>query len=98
MKHLYITLYYSRFKLIPVRVIWTKLIIVKSLILIIITTINDYFIYIYTYTFFMYGSACGCVRQYVYQRVSPHLLPSMYDFMIDQFPSSLDISDVHTMK
>ena len=36
MKHLYVTLYYSRFKLIPIRVIWTKLIIVKSLILIII--------------------------------------------------------------
>ena len=23
----------------------------------------------------------------------PHLLPSMYDFMIDSFSSSLDISD-----
>ena len=46
----------------------------------------------------MYGSACGCVRQYEYHSTLPNLLPSMYDFMIDSFPSSLDISDVHTMK
>ena len=62
MKHLYVTLYYSRFKLISIRVIRTKLIIVKSLILIIITTINMPII-IYVYFFSMYGSACGCVRR-----------------------------------
>ena len=53
---------------------------VKSLILIIVTTIN---ITIIIYTFFlMCGSACGCVRQYEYHSTLPHLLPSMYDFMI----------------
>ena len=40
MKHLYATLYYSMIKVIHIRGIRTKLIIVKSLILLIITTIN----------------------------------------------------------
>ena len=37
MKHLYVTLCYSTFEVIHIRVIRTKLIIVKSLILLIIT-------------------------------------------------------------
>ena len=49
MKHLYVALHYSSFKLIPILVIETTLIIVKSLILIIITTYDKY----YTYTFFL---------------------------------------------
>ena len=28
-------------------------------------------------------SACMCVRQYEYHSTLPHLLPPMYDFMID---------------
>ena len=55
MKHLYVTLYYSRFKLIPIRVIWTKFIIIKSLILIIITTINMTIIIIYILFFLCMG-------------------------------------------
>ena len=31
----------------------------------------------------MYESACGCVPHYEYDSTLPHLLPSMYDFMID---------------
>ena len=82
MKHLYDTcIIYSRFKLIPVRVILTKLIIVKSLILIIITSIN--MTNIINIFFSMYGSACGCVRQYEHHSTLHYLLPSMYDFMID---------------
>ena len=50
--------------------------------LLIITKINMTII-IYIYFFSMCGSACGCVRQYEYRTTFPHLLPSMYDFMID---------------
>ena len=46
----------------------------------------------------MNGFVCESVRQYEYHSTLLHLLPSMYDFMIDEFPSSLDISHVHTMK
>ena len=46
---------------------------------------------------FLYGSACGSVRQYEYHSALPHLLPSMFDFIIDSFTSSLDISHVHTI-
>ena len=53
MKHLYVTLYYNRFKVIPIGVIWTKLIIVKSLILLIIATIN---MAIIIYILFFYNS------------------------------------------
>ena len=70
MKHLYVTLCYSRFKVIPIRVILTKMIIIKSLILLMIITINMTIIYIYT--FFMYGSACGRVCQYEYHSTLPH--------------------------
>ena len=31
----------------------------------------------------MYGSACECVRQYEYHSTLQHLLPSMYDLMMD---------------
>ena len=41
----------------------------------------------------MYGSACGCVRHYKYYSTLPHLLPPMYDFMIDLFPSSLEFNN-----
>ena len=45
----------------------------------------------------MCGSVYGCVRQYEYHSTLLHLLLSMYDFMIDEFESSLDNSHVHTM-
>ena len=56
--------------------------IVKSLILLIITTINMAII-VYVLFSSMCGSACGCVRQYEHHSTLPQLLPSMYDFMID---------------
>ena len=45
------------------------------------TTINKTIImYI---IFFLCGSECLCVRQHEYHSTLRHLLPSMYDFMID---------------
>ena len=63
MKHFYVTLYYSWFNVIPIGIIWTKLIIVKSLILRIIATIN---MTIIRYTFFL----CVDLRVDVYVSTS----------------------------
>ena len=83
--HLYVTLYYSRFMLIPIRVIWTKLIIVKSLILIIITTINMT-IFIYILFFLCMGLR---VDVHVSTSITVHYNicyhASIYDFMIINF-------------
>ena len=79
MKHLNVVLYYSRFRVIHIGVIRTKLIIVKSLILLIIAKIN---MAIIIYMIFL---LCVGLRVGVYVNTStlPHLLPPMYDFMID---------------
>ena len=89
MRHLYVTLDYSRFEVIPI----DKCKTVDSFYH---TTINMA-ILIYIIFFPIRVSACGCARQYEHHSTLPHLLPFMYDFMIDSFPSSLDISHVHTM-
>ena len=44
------------------------------------TTIN---MAILMYFYPMWVSACGCARQYEHHSTLPHLLPLMYDFMID---------------
>ena len=102
MKYLYVTLYYSRFKVIPkgvtvcinqiyycndytIGVIIIVVMIIVVMIILIIKTLPQLILqllYIYI-LFFVCGSACGCVRQYEHHTTLPHLLPSMYDFMID---------------
>ena len=82
MKHLYVTLDYSRFEVIPTGVTRTKLIIVKQLILFIIP--QSIWLFEWTLFYLSIGvSACGCARQYEHHTILPHFLPFIYDFRID---------------
>ena len=86
MKHSYVTLDYSRFEVIPTGVIRTKFISVKPLSLFIILSYHNQYGYFNVHNFFFLYE---CLRVDVHVSTSitvhyhAHLIPFMYDFMID---------------
>ena len=72
-------------KVMPIRVIWTKLIIVKSLTLLIITTINmTIIIYLPFFICIYMGLRVDVhVSTSITVHYHAHLVPSIYNFMID---------------